>query len=425
MSLRVGIIGGGVVGGGVVELLSSLKSPCISIASVCVRDLTKKRDYTLPAATTLTTSIASIVDDKSIDCVVEVMGGCGVAKDAVLACLLAGKHVVTANKALIAEHMPEIVAAQKKGGGKFAYEAAVCGGIPIIHALQSAYSADSVVKVEGICNGTTNFMLCKMETGADYGEVLAEAQALGFAEADPTADVEGHDVRAKIAILSKLAFGVDVPISAIPTTGISKITSVDFEYAKLLGCTIKLIGCAMRTHTHGEYDGPLSVSVTPKMVPTSHLLGTITAAGNAVSVTSQNMGATRFVGPGAGRYPTANSIVSDVVRIANNTQSKDPFPKKPDESLTLNEDYTSNFYVRVSISDGLGIIKFVGESAERHGVSINSILQNEIVDREHVNFVITTESTKLSQVKAMCDELEGVDWVTKAPFFMPLMSADE
>jgi len=426
MALRIGMIGGGTVGGGVYDLLTRrVSSPLASIKKICVRDLTKPRSFTVdPQACALTDQIDDVLNDDTLNCVIEVMGGTGIAKDVVLRALGKGKHVVTANKALIAEHLPEIQSAilAAPGGPSFAYEAAVCGAIPIINTLQTCYEGDVVTSVMGICNGTTNFMLCKMEGGADYGEVLKEAQDLGFAEADPTADVEGHDVRAKISILAKLAYGVTVPISAIPTKGISSVTSVDFEYAKSMGCTIKLIGTAARTSKHGEHDGPLSVYVAPKMVPVAHVMGGIGGAGNAVAVTSENMGMAAYTGPGAGRYPTANSVVADVMRIARGNQGE-AFPKSAE--LELSTDYESAFYIRISISDGLGIIKSVGACAEKSGVSISQILQNTISDREAVDFCVTTEVALLSQVKMMCEELKGLSFVKKEPSYMPIQEKPE
>lgn len=247
-------------------------------------------------------------------------------------------------------------------------------------------------------------------------------QDLGFAEADPTADVEGHDVRAKIAIMAKLAFGTTVPISDIPCVGISSLTSVDFDYAEKMGCTIKLVGSAARTSKHGEYDGPLCVYVAPKMVPLNHLLASARGAGNAVAVTSSNLGTASYTGPGAGRYPTANSVVADIMRIATKSQPV-PFPRET--SITLNHDYVSNFYVKVSVSDELGIMKTVGEMAEKNNVSINSVLQNNIVDKESVDFVVTTDHALLSEVEAMCQDLENCSFVRKKPFIMPILSTED
>ena len=273
---------------------------------------------------------------------------------------------------------------------------------------------------KGICNGTTNYMLGKMEQGAEYEDVLKEAQDLGFAEADPTADVEGHDVQAKIAILAKLAFGTSVPMkTSIPCLGISQLTSVDFEYAKLLGCTIKLVGTATRLSEYGEHDGALSVYVAPKVVPNSHLLASIRGSGNAVAVDSANLGIASYTGPGAGRFPTASSVVADICRVASNTASIDPFPLH--SNIALDSDYTSEFYIRISFSDGLGIIRRIGELSETHGVSINSILQNPIKDKLMADFVVTTEECRLMQIKELCRDIANEDFVRCDPVFMPML----
>jgi homoserine dehydrogenase len=262
-------------------------------------------------------------------------------------------------------------------------------------------------------------MLGKMDTGADYNMVLKEAQELGYAEADPTADVEGHDVRAKIAILAKLAFGTTVPVDSIHTQGITRLTTADFEYAKLMGCTIKLVGTATRLSKYSEHDGALSVFVSPKVVSNSHLLASARGAGNAVAVRSGNLGIASYTGPGAGRYPTANSIVADICRITSGVTPIDPFPLQ--SSIELDHDFTSPFYIRISFCDGLGIIRRVGEVAERHGVSIDSVLQNPIKDRTFANFVVTTEECRLSQVIGMCRDIGNEDFARDQPLCMPLL----
>mmetsp|Transcript_2195 Transcript_2195/g.2997 ORF Transcript_2195/g.2997 Transcript_2195/m.2997 type:complete len:436 (-) Transcript_2195:261-1568(-) len=424
-TLRIGMIGLGTVGGGVYNLVMGVKGlqskACIT--KICVRDVTKPRDFEINSdVTSLVTDVTSILEDDEIDCVVEVMGGVGLAKTVVFEALKKGKSVVTANKALIAENMDELVSMMAAKRSMFGYEAAVCGGIPIINTLQSCYTGDNIHEVMGICNGTTNYMLGKMEEGADYAEVLKEAQDLGYAEADPTADVEGHDVRAKIAILAKLAFGQTVPVSSIPCSGISKISSIDFEYAKLLGCTIKLIGTAARLSEFGEHDGALSVYVTAKMVPLEHLLASARGSGNAVAVKSSNLNIASYTGPGAGRYPTANSIVSDICRVANGSCPTTPFPLE--DSLQMDHDYTSAFYIRISFQDGLGIIRSVGELAEKHGVSINSILQNPIKNRLEADFVVTTEDCKLSQIEALCADVAAQEYCRTTPLSMPILVSD-
>eukprot|EP00563_Minutocellus_polymorphus_P006210 CAMPEP_0181044800 /NCGR_PEP_ID=MMETSP1070-20121207/13461_1 /TAXON_ID=265543 /ORGANISM="Minutocellus polymorphus, Strain NH13" /LENGTH=449 /DNA_ID=CAMNT_0023123273 /DNA_START=24 /DNA_END=1373 /DNA_ORIENTATION=+ len=437
--LRIGMVGGGTVGGGVYDIImgrlggssvdttgqmaSSSTRRCV-ITKICVRDLAKPRSFHVDEdKTTLVSDVNSILDDDSIDIVVEVMGGTSLARTVVLEALKRGKSVVTANKALIAEHLSEIHTAVEQSGGngvKFGYEAAVAGGIPIISTLQNCFAGDIINEIGGIINGTTNYMLGKMEDGADYDEVLKEAQDLGFAEADPTADVEGHDVRAKIAILAKLAFGTTVDVEEIPCNGISQISSVDFEYAKLLNCTIKLIGTAARLSQYGERDGDLSVYVAPKMIPTDHIMAAATGCGNAITVDSVNLGTSSYFGPGAGRFPTANSVVADICRVASDNCPSDPFPLR--STISIDNDYASAFYIRIPFIDGLGIVRKVGELAESHGVSVNSILQNAISDRMMADCVVTTEECKLSQVQALCAELEKEDFARAPPLCMPLVT---
>mmetsp|Transcript_4683 Transcript_4683/g.6852 ORF Transcript_4683/g.6852 Transcript_4683/m.6852 type:complete len:434 (+) Transcript_4683:131-1432(+) len=431
MATRIGMIGAGTVGGGVYEIIMNrLKSSSATITKICVRDATKPRDFQIdPSTTQVVTDVSSILNDDSINLVVEVAGGTTFAKDAVFTALKGGKSVVTANKALIAEYLDEIVTLvdevnvgkSEKDSVKFGYEASVCGGIPIIHTLQSTYKGDIINEISGICNGTTNYMLGKMEEGADYDDVLKEAQDLGFAEADPTADVAGYDVRAKIAILAKLAFGITVPIDTIPCMGITEISVVDFDYAKSMGCTIKLVGTAVRQSEFGEHDGALSVYVSPKLVPLNHLLASATGCGNAVAVDSSNLGTASFTGPGAGRYATANSVVADAMRVVNNTCPSSPFPMLS-ASIDIDNDYVSAFYIRISFQDGLGIIRSVGDLAESQGVSIHSILQQPITDRMAADTVVTTEACKYSQVKALCDLIEKEDFANSAPVFFPMIS---
>jgi homoserine dehydrogenase len=239
-SLRIGIFGGGIVGGGVYELIQRCNLSGrfealgikMDVTKICVRSLEKNRDFEIKSGCTFVTNYDDILNDPDINCIIELMGGITHAKDVILQSIKKGKHVITANKAFIAAFLPELQEALKANPNvSFNYEAAVCGGIPIIHSLQSDFFADKISKVLGIMNGTTNFMLCKMEDeGADYSVALKEAQALGFAEADPTADVEGHDVQAKISILAKLAYGKTIAWETVPTVGISGVTAVSIFY---------------------------------------------------------------------------------------------------------------------------------------------------------------------------------------------------
>jgi homoserine dehydrogenase len=348
--LRVGIVGGGTVGGGVWELLQSHPA-LVQVVKIVVRSLHKPRDYAAPT-NIFTSDINDVVANKDIDCVVEVMGGTDTAKTVVLQALQAGQAVVTANKALLAEHLTTVATTQTTAQRPLMYEAAVCGGIPIINLLQTAYAGDTVTSIAGILNGTTNYMLSKMEAeGVAYHDVLKEAQDLGYAEADPTADVEGHDARAKLALLAHLAFGgITVPdVTTIPCQGISQITPVDFGYAKTaLQSTIKLVGTA-----HQVDKDVVAMYVAPVMLPYTHTLATISGPGNAVTVTSQNLGPCLYTGPGAGRYPTANSIVADILRIAHQpSYAPAAFDVEKGQSVSLQTDYSAMFYVRIMVKDG-------------------------------------------------------------------------
>lgn len=420
-NLKIGIFGGGVVGGGVYEIISQKMKTNkfknlghdIIISKICVRSLEKKRDYELGSECKFVTNYDDILLDNEINCVVEVMGGVTDAKDVVFRAIKGGKHVITANKALVAKHLEEIKLLLKENSSvQFCYEAAVCGGIPIIHSLQTDFIGDDISKVMGIMNGTTNYMLTKMEKeGVSYNEVLKEAQDLGYAEADPTADVEGYDVQAKIALLANLAYGQVITTNEIPTTGISNITSTDFEYAKILDSTIKLIGCA------SFENNKISVYVSPMIISNSSTLASATGAGNMVLIKSKNNNESTFAGPGAGRYPTANSVVNDILRL-NLGHASNPFPLE--ESIIIDNNFKASFYVRINVKDSIGIIKSVGEKAEESDISIHAILQNPIVSHENLDFVVTTEKCYLLQIESFVASLEKCDFTLSKPLYMPI-----
>mmetsp|Transcript_14214 Transcript_14214/g.46390 ORF Transcript_14214/g.46390 Transcript_14214/m.46390 type:complete len:423 (+) Transcript_14214:38-1306(+) len=415
---KIGICGGGVVGGGVYSILTKAK---YDVVKICVRDLTKPREWA-GKGVTFVDSWEAVVKDDGIDVIVEVMGGVGAAKDCVYEALRRGKHVVTANKALLASKMDEILELRGCSSSFLGFEAAVCGGIPIIATLQQHMVLDEIQSVRGIMNGTTNFMLSKMEAeGADYSDVLAEAQALGFAEADPTADVEGHDVQAKIAILAKLAFGMTVPPEKVPCVGISAVEAVDFEYANLLKSTIRLLGTAARAPGSSE----VAVFVYPHIVKRDHPAGFASALGptNAVSILSEQVGIASLVGPGAGRFPTARSVVADVVRackIGSSSAVESPFPPL-DPSLSLAADFESPFYVRISAEDQLGIIKDIGAAAEKHKVSINAVLQNPIKDPKDIAFVVTTDKVKFSAITLFANDVAQLPFAKHPPLVLAIL----
>ena len=258
--------------------------------------------------------------------------------------------------------------------------------------------------------------------GVAYDVVLKEAQDLGYAEANPSADVDGFDVQSKIAILTKLGFGGIVDPSAIPTTGISRISSADFEYVKMMRSTIKLLGVAKQLKPADEAKGipqEVAVYVSPVVVPQTNVIASIGGATNLVSVYSDNLNIGSYVGQGAGRYPTANSVMNDIIQLARGEMPSDPF--KLTKSMTLEPNYQAQFYVRINITDGVGIVKAIGALAEESNVSILSILQAPITDRNNVEFVVTTDLTSLKNVTEMCKKITSLPFVKEEPFYIPIL----
>jgi homoserine dehydrogenase len=425
---RVGLLGGGVVGGGVYELIQRhllCDSGGVAVTKICVRDISRPRDFTINSSTTLlTTNPEDLLNDPDIDCVVEVMGGAGagsVASTFVNAALRKHKAVVTANKALLASELDSLNTLSMSTQTPLLFEAAVCGGIPIIHTLQTCYAGDRIQKVAGVCNGTTNYMLGKMEAGHDYHAALKEAQNLGYAEADPTADVEGHDVRAKICLLSKLAFGTTVSQDDVPCRGISQLTPSDFVHAARLNATIKLLGVAQSNAVNELPSSSQSVSVyvTPHVVSNSHVLASARGSGNVVLVESENMGLTSYVGPGAGRYPTANSVVADIARLATQfhakssgtdvrsplTSSTAPFPLNTSLPIEPNYFHAGDWYVR--LDEGISECT-LQSAAEKHGVKVSGL--------QYLPGFVTLESNRHVAVQGFCQEVGST-------MYMPIVQA--
>jgi homoserine dehydrogenase len=430
---KIGIFGGGVVGGGIVEILETKKpyllqltdKTPLEIAKICVRDLQKPRDFQVPENCIVTDKYDDILQDDSIDMVIEVMGGTTDAKDVVFGALKAGKDVVTANKALIAKYLPEIEALLTKINKdrevdvEFRYEAAVCGGIPVIRSMQSDFVGDSITMMSGIINGCTNFMLTAMDKGGyTYDEALSQASDLGYAEADPTLDVGGFDARSKLRILMRLGFGVEVDEEEIACRGITELSKLDFEYAKMMGGTIKLIGVAKKVS-----DTKIAAFVSPCYVTGDDALASVNGATNAIEVSSKNLVSSIYIGQGAGRYPTANSCVNDIIALAKGDKTPLPFNPREDDKIFVNN-YDSVFYIRLKYRDSLGITRMCGEICEKHNVSIHSILQNPITRRDDAAFVLVTEKVSLQSVKNVCADLEGLDWCRGPIFYMPVLRED-
>ena len=403
MTIGIGLLGLGTVGAGVAAILASPtgRHPLVgelALKRVAVRDLNRPRPIELPSEL-LTTDPESVVDDPSVDIVVEVMGGLEPARSLILRAIAAGKPVVTANKAVIARYGEEIAAAAAQKGVYVLIEAAVGGGIPIIEPLKQSLGGNRIQKVSGIINGTTNYILSRMaDEGAAYGAVLADAQQLGYAEADPAADVEGGDAADKIAILSALAYGGSVPRAAIPTEGINTLDARDVAYAAQLGYVVKLLAVAQYLGTAADGAAQLDVRVHPTLLPKGHPLAGVHGVNNAILVEGDPVGQVMFYGPGAGAGPTASAVVADILNIAGIRQAAgaharlDPLLAasswRPCQLIDTARTTHRN-YVRLSTSDEAGVIGKIGTCFGQAGVSIQSIVQFETQSAQAEIVVIT------------------------------------
>ena len=400
---KIGIIGFGTVGKGIYRILKSkndlhpiLKE--IEIVKIAVQNINKKRDVLLEN-NLLTNDPYELIDDPSVDVVVEVMGGIDIAKDIIIKSLKAGKSVVTANKAVIARYGSEIYSTAAKNGVYILSEAAVCGGIPIIEPLKRSLKSNQIKKMVGIINGTTNFILTKMTNEkADYKETLNLAQKLGFAEFNPTADVEGHDAADKISILSELAFGGKINRSLINTEGINHINLKDIEYANKLGFEIKLLAFSERCKINNQNSLALNIWVAPSLISKSHPLATVDGVNNAILIEADPIGEIMLYGPGAGSGPTAASVVSDVLNLhaisSKNNHSIDPllsFNFWRNCHIINSDHITKKNYLRIICCDSPGVIGKIGDIFGNNDVSIESIVQLDASKNQAEIVVITHE----------------------------------
>lgn len=377
--LRVALLGAGVVGSQVARLLTENKDDlrarigrAIELVGVGVRRTGIERPGI--DASLLTSDLDGLVTRPDVDIVVEVIGGIEPARTLLLTALSAGKSVVTANKALLADHAPELFNAAAEARVDLYFEAAVAGAIPIIRPLRESLVGDEITTIMGIVNGTTNYILDQMTTeGADFATALADAQRLGFAEADPTADIEGHDAAAKAALLASLAFHSRVSGHDVPRTGITDLTADDVAAAKALNCTLKLLAvCSLSA------DDRISLGVYPALVPNSHPLASVRGAYNAVFIESLSAGRLMFMGPGAGGTPTASAVLGDLVTAARNRLRGVPGPGESTyaaRALTPAGDVSSRFYVSLEVMDVPGVLAKVAQAFADHGVSLQIVRQ--------------------------------------------------
>lgn len=420
-SIRVGLVGFGTVGSGMARLLieesdtiSARVGLSLELAQICDRDVTTNRELPIPPGV-LTTDIHDILDDPGIEIFVELIGGIEPARSFILSAIERGKHVVTANKALLATHGREIFDAAEKKGVAIGFEASVGGGIPVIKAVREGLVANRLHTLAGIMNGTSNYILSRMsDEGISFNDALLKAQACGYAEADPTYDVAGIDTAHKLAILSSLAFGVPVGLDDILVEGITKISPVDIEFAREFGYAIKLLAIAR----NGEAGTELRVH--PAMVPQDHLLAQVKGAYNAFYLVGDAVGKVILSGLGAGQMPTGSAVVADLVDIARIIA----YGSAPPTSGGLSsgtagrlrpipaEDLHGRYYMRFSVIDQPGVLAGIAGVLGGHGISIESVVQKGRRRGESVPIVMLTHEAREGAVLAAIERIDSMDVVT-------------
>ncbi|MBB3292771.1 homoserine dehydrogenase [Mitsuaria sp. BK045] len=420
--IKVGLLGIGTVGGGTFQVLRRNQEEIrgragrgIEIAMVADLDVERARSI-VGDACTVVADAREVIANPEIDIVVELIGGYGIARTLVMDAIKAGKHVVTANKALLAVHGSEIFAAAREQGVMVAFEAAVAGGIPIIKALREGLTANRIEWIAGIINGTTNFILSEMRSkGLDFATVLKEAQRLGYAEADPTFDIEGVDAAHKATIMSAIAFGIPVQFEQAHVEGITALQATDIKYAEQLGYRIKLLGIARRR------DRGIELRVHPTLIPANRLIANVEGAMNAVLVQADAVGTTLYYGKGAGAEPTASAVIADLVDITR-LATADPDHRVPhlafqpdamnDTPILPMEQVQTAFYLRLRVADQAGVLSRITTILAEHEISIDAVLQRESAEGEsQTDLIILTHDTqegRMSEALAKMQALETV-----------------
>jgi homoserine dehydrogenase len=426
-TLRIGMLGCGVVGSNVARLLhedsgdfAARSGATLELTKVAVRNISTKRDH-VPASN-VTTDASSVVNDPSIDIIVEVMGGIEPARELLLTAIKNKKSVITANKALLALHGAELFEAADKNGVDLYYEAAVGGAIPILRPMRESIVGDHVHRVMGIVNGTTNYILTKMdEEGSAFADVLKEAQALGFAEADPTADIEGHDAAAKAAILAGLAFHTRVTSHDVNCEGISKISARDVAVAREMDHVIKLLAIAELTS-----DNQVSVRVHPTLISRQHPLASVRNAFNAVFVEAESAGELMFYGRGAGGAPTASAILGDVIAIARNkTRGGEGHGESDyaDISIAPIDNVNSRYLIRLDVADKPGVLATVAQLFASNNVSIETVRQSG--RGNSAELIVATHSAPESSLKKTVASLSKSDVVKSVESVLHIESSSK
>ncbi|AJY76075.1 homoserine dehydrogenase [Paenibacillus beijingensis] len=416
--VKVGLLGLGTVGTGVVriveghqeDLRSQVGSPIV-IEKVLVQNKDKARSISIDASK-LTEDVADIIYNPDIDVVVEVMGGIEHTKQHILEALSRGKHVVTANKDLMALHGQEILAKAAENRCDVFYEASVAGGIPIIRTLIEGFSSDRITKIMGIVNGTTNYILTKMsQEGASYLDVLKEAQQLGYAEADPTSDVEGLDAARKMTILARLGFRAEFALEDVSVQGISGVSKEDILYAKRLGYEVKLLGIAERS------DDQIAVSVQPTMVKQSHPIASVNGVFNAVYVHGEAVGETMFYGAGAGELPTATSIVADLVAVVKNLKigvnGLQDVASYKETKLKTDEQISSKYFLLLHVDDKAGVLARITQVFAEYEVSLESVLQQPNPHNPEAEIIVITHDANKAAMNKVLQAFDSLEVIRK------------
>lgn len=415
-AISIGLLGLGTVGSGVVQIIENHQDKLmhqigcpVKIKKILVKDVKKERAVEV-SSELLTTNPDDVINSSDIDVIIEVMGGVEETRKYLLQALKNKKHVVTANKDLMAVYGSELLTVAVENGCDLFYEASVAGGIPILRSLVDGLSSDHITKMMGIVNGTTNFILTKMsKQGAAYEEVLKEAQELGYAESDPTSDVEGLDAARKMAILATLGFSMKIDLDDVKVQGITNITEEDLKYGKQLGYTMKLIGIAQIENDKVE------VSVQPTLLADTHPLASVNDEYNAVYVHGEAVGETMFYGPGAGSLPTATSIVSDLVVVLKNmvlgVNGKSNITPQYEKKLKEPKEILSKFFLRLHVKDEVGVFANITSIFSEHGVSFEKILQLPVKEKGLAEIVLVTHNASLQDYEDILVKLEDLQSV--------------
>ena len=417
--INVGLLGIGTVGGGTFTVLernaaeiSRRAGRAIAITVVADKDL-KRANEIVKGRAKVIDDAAAVVNDPNVDIVVELIGGTGIAKHMILNAISNRKHVVTANKALLAQHGNEIFAAAQKQGVMVAFDAAGAGGVPIIKSLREGLAANRIEWIAGIINGTSNFILSEMrEKGASFDDVLKQAQKLGYAEADPTFDIEGVDAAHKLTIMAAIGFGMPMQFPAVYTEGISKLTREDIQYAEELGYRIKLLGIAKRK------PNGIELRVHPTLIPTKRLIANVEGVMNAILVKGDAVGQTMFYGAGAGAEPTASAVVADLIDVAR-TMTVDPEHRVPhlafqsdqlsDVAILPMGEVETSYYLRLRVQDKPGVLADITRILADLGISIDAMVQKEPHEGEaQADIIMLTHRTVEKHVNAAIAKIEAL-----------------